>query len=188
MLQILDADVLKGAKALLGWHLVRGSRRARIVEVEAYRSDDPGCHAFRGRTPRNEVMFGPPGIAYVYFNYGVHWMLNVTAHSHGDPAAILVRAAEPLEGLEEMFARRPKAKKPEDLLSGPGKLAAAFDITSSDYGVNLLDHGSVLRLEPGAPPKRIKKGLRVGLAKGKGELLEWRFVDGDALRWLSEPL
>src|SRR5689334_10400345 len=111
-LKALESDVLRGAKSLLGTELVRGIRRARIIEVEAYRADDPGCHAFRGQTARNEIMFGTAGFVYVYFNYGVHWMLNVTAHSHGDPAAVLIRAAEPLEALEEMFYRRPKAKRP----------------------------------------------------------------------------
>ena len=184
----LEKDVLRGAKALLGAHLVRGNLRARIVETEAYRADDPGCHAFRGRTARNDVMFGPSGFAYVYFNYGVHWMLNVTAHSHGDPAAVLVRAAEPLEGLEGMFARRPRARRPEDLLSGPGKLAAAFDITNRDYGINLFDPSSNLRIEAGSRPKKIISGVRVGLAEGKGEDLPWRFVDGAALQWLSKPI
>ena len=188
ILQALEDDVLEGAKALLGMVLVRGDRHARLVEVEAYRADDPGCHAFRGRTPRNEIMFGPAGFAYVYFNYGVHWMLNVTAHSHGDPAAVLVRAAEPLEGVDEMFARRPRARRPDDLLSGPGKLAAAFDITGKDYGINLFDARSDLRLEVGKAPKRILTGVRVGLAKGKGEELPWRFVDANSLAWISRPI
>lgn len=188
ILAALDSDVLHASQALLGTILVRGNRLARIVETEAYSSDDPGSHAFRGRTPRNDVMFGPPGFAYVYFNYGVHWMLNVTAHPDGQAAAILIRAAEPLEGLDEMFARRPRAKKPEDLLSGPGKLAAAFDITGEDYGINLFDPNATLRIERGKAPKKILSGVRIGLAVGKGEDLPWRFVDGDALRWISKPL
>lgn len=188
ILAALDSDVLHASQALLGTILVRGNRRARIVETEAYSSEDPGSHAFRGRTPRNDIMFGPPGFAYVYFNYGVHWMLNVTAHPDGQAAAILIRAAEPLEGLDEMFARRPRAKKPEDLLSGPGKLAAAFDITGEDYGINLFDLNASLRIEPGKASKKILTSVRIGLAVGKGEDLPWRFVDGDALRWISRPL
>lgn len=184
----LEADVHSGCAALLGMELVRGERRARIVEVEAYRSDDPGSHAFRGKTKRNEVMYGAPGRAYVYFNYGVHWMLNVTAHAEGDAAAILVRAAEPLEGLEFMYARRPRAKGPKDLLSGPGKLAAAFDITGRDNGVDLLSANSELRIEPGEPAKHVLTGLRIGLADGKGETLPWRYIDGDRLDWISKPL
>lgn len=188
LLQALESDVLSACRVLLGFHLVRGPCRARIVEVEAYRADDPGSHAFRGKTKRNEVMFGTPGRAYVYFNYGVHWMLNVTAHAEGDAAAILVRAAEPLEGLEVMYARRPRAKRPEDLLSGPGKLAAAFGITGSDNGVDLLAEKSELRIEPGEPVGKILAGVRAGLAKGKGEDLPWRFVDADSQKWISKPL
>lgn len=180
--------MLHACGALLGSLLVRGERRARIVEVEAYRSDDPGSHAFRGKTKRNEVMYGPPGRAYVYFNYGVHWMLNVTAHVEGDAAAILVRAAEPLDGMDVMFARRPKSRRPEELLSGPGKLAAAFDITGVDNGSNLLDPGGELRIEPGEPVSKVLSGPRIGLAVGKGHELPWRFVDADSLAWISRPL
>jgi DNA-3-methyladenine glycosylase len=188
ILKALEQDVLHASTVLLGAILVRGNRRARIVEVEAYRSNDPGSHAFRGPTKRNKLMFGPPGYAYVYFNYGVHWMLNVTAHPSDDAAAILIRAAEPLSGLDEMFSRRPRARKPEELLSGPGKLAAAFDITGEDYGINLLDPHSELRIEAGTRPKKILSGVRIGLAQGKGEELPWRFVDGDALQWISRPI
>jgi DNA-3-methyladenine glycosylase len=188
LLRALESDVLHATAAILGSHLVRGNKRARIVEAEAYSADDPGSHAFRGRTPRNEIMFGPPGYAYVYFNYGVHWMLNVTAHPEGNAAAILIRAAEPIEGIEEMFSCRPRAKRPEDLLSGPGKLAAAFNISGADYGINLMDPSSTLRLEPGAAPKKTLSGARIGLAAGKGEELPWRFVDASALNWISRPM
>ncbi len=184
----LDRDVLSACEAILGWHLVRGACRARIVEVEAYRSDDPGSHAFRGMTKRNEVMFGVPGRAYVYFNYGVHWMLNVTAHAEGDAAAILVRAAEPLEGIDVMFARRPRARTHQDLLSGPGKLAAAFAITGSDNGCDLLNEESELRLDPGGPVASILSGVRIGLAEGKGEDLPWRFADAKSQQWISKPI
>jgi DNA-3-methyladenine glycosylase len=188
LFQALEGDVLSACEALLGWHLVRGPRRARIVEVEAYRSDDPGSHAFRGKTNRNQIMYGAPGRAYVYFNYGVHWMLNVTAHEEGDAAAILVRAAEPLEGRESMYEHRPRAVKDEELLSGPGKLAAAFEITGVDNGSNLLDPSSELRIEPGEPVSKVLSGMRVGLATGKGDELPWRFVDAEKLRWISRPL
>ncbi len=188
MLAALKTDVLHASTALLGAILVRGNRRARIVETEAYRADDPGSHAFRGRTPRNEIMYGPPGFAYLYFNYGLHWMFKCTAHPKDDAAAILIRAAEPLEGIDQMLARRPRARRHEDILSGPGKLAAAFDITGDDYGVNLFDPSSPLRIEPGETPKKILSGVRIGLAKGKGHELPWRFVDGDALQWISKPI
>lgn len=189
LLRALEKDVLSACEVLLGSFLVRGPCRARIVEVEAYRAkDDPGSHAYRGKTKRTEVMFGPSGHAYVYFSYGAHWMLNVTAHPSGDAAAILVRAAEPLEGLEVMYSRRPRARRPEDLLSGPGKLGAAFALTGEDNGLNLLDPSSELRIEPGDPPRSVLSGLRIGLAEGKGEHLPWRFVDADRLEWISRPL
>lgn len=186
--EILSGDILVASQALLGTILHRGERSARIVEVEAYRAiDDPGSHAFRGPTPRNLVMYGPSGRAYVYFSYGTHWMLNVVGHEEGSAAAILVRAAVPLTGKDTMYSRRPKAKKDEDLLSGPGKLAAAFDIERKDNGIDLLDPASDLRIEPGNPPQQIFTGPRIGLAVGKGELLPWRFVDADHLPYVSKP-
>ena len=181
-------DARDGARALLGAALVRGDRRARIVETEAYRgADDPGSHAHRRLTPRNAPMFEQPGLAYAYFTYGNHWMLCVVAHAPGDGAAVLIRAAEPLEGHATMRPLRPKAKRDEDLLSGPGKLAAAFEITKADTRIDLLDPTSPLRLEPGTPPNKVLTGVRVGMAEGKGDLLEWRYVDADALRWVSRP-
>ena len=189
-LEILRSDVLNAAPKLLGWHLVRGGLRARIVEVEAYRgSDDPGAHSFGKTKMKNMAMFGPPGHAYIYFNYGVHWMLNLVAHDHGDASAILIRAAEPLDGLETFRLRRPKAKADTDLLSGPGKLAAAFAITGTDNGTYLLDMNSELHLEP--PDEgvvRVAIGTRIGLAQGKGHELPWRFADVDKLKWVSRPL
>jgi DNA-3-methyladenine glycosylase len=184
----LALDVLAATPDLLGWFLIRGPLRARIVEVEAYRTpDDPGCHAHHGETPRLKAMFGEPGHAYVYFTYGNHWMLNVTAHEPGIAAAALIRAAEPLEGLEIFRERRPKAKRDEDLLSGPGKLAAAFSVDARLYGVDLLSPKSELRLEPGAPPAEIGIGPRVGLSPGCGDRLPWRFADMQRLRWVSRP-
>jgi DNA-3-methyladenine glycosylase len=185
----MNDDVLGAARALLGAHLVRGNARARIVEVEAYRnSDDPGSHAFRGRTPRNAAMFGPPGTAYVYFTYGMHWMLNVAAQPEGQAAAVLVRAAQPLAGLDEMRVRRAKARSDRDLLSGPAKLAAAFGIARPENGIDLLSPDSDLRLEPGEPVANVLVGTRIGIPAGKGDLLPWRFCDADALAWVSKPL
>lgn len=177
------------ALSLLGCHLVAGSLCARIVEVEAYRSSgDPGSHAFRGPTPRNRSMFAGPGTAYLYFTYGNHWMLNVSAEPEGTGGALLVRAAVPLAGQPEMFARRPKAHRERDLLSGPGKLAAAFGLDRSSDGLDLLDPESSLRLEPGDPPAEVLVGPRVGLAAGKGDRFLWRFADAEALAWVSRPI
>lgn len=199
--KLLAGDVVDAARALLGCNLIRGGRRARIVEVEAYRGrDDPGSHAYRGPTPRNQVMYGPPGHAYVYFTYGCHWMLNVVAEREEVAAAVLIRAAEPLDGLEEMrelrsvrVADAPGHSLPDsNLLSGPGKLAAAFGIGGKDNGCDLLSHHPLsqhlLRIEPGPRPHRILSGTRIGLAHGKGHDTLWRFADADALKWVSRPL
>ena len=159
--------------------------RARIVEAESYRAeDDPASHAYRGETPRNRIMYGEVGIAYVYFNYGVHWMLNVIAHEPGRAAGILIRAAEPLQGLEAMRANRGPVKDRE-LLSGPGKLAQAFGITGADNGLDLLDESSSLRLYPREGDVRIVATPRIGIAEGKGHELPWRFIDADRLEWCS---
>jgi DNA-3-methyladenine glycosylase len=176
----LQGDVRDAAVALLGSYLIRGERRARIVEVEAYRGlDDPGSHAFRGETPRTKVMFGKAGLAYVYFTYGMHWMLNVVAQAEGEAAAVLVRAAEPIAGIDEMRLLRPKAARDTDLLSGPA---------GKDNGLNLLDHRSSLHIEPGHRVKHVLVGTRIGLAEGKGEHTLWRYGDPDAIRWISKPL
>jgi DNA-3-methyladenine glycosylase len=187
MRKALESDVLAASRVLLGWDIVRGNLRARIVEVEAYRSDDPACHAFGKSKMKNMALWAAPGLAYVYFTYGNHWMLNVVAHAEGDPAAVLIRAARPISGQEEMFGRRGKAKREEDLLSGPGKLAAAFDITSAQNMVDLLDPSSELHLEPGPAPSRVIAGPRIGIAVGKAHELLWRFMDADELRWVSLP-
>jgi DNA-3-methyladenine glycosylase len=193
LLEVLREDVLSGAEALLGAELIRGGLRAKIVETEAYRAeDDPACHAYRSRTERNEVMFGEPGFAYVYFNYGVHWMLNVCAHESGRAAAVLIRAARPIEGLDEMRSRRangrPRPVREPDLLSGPGKLTQAFGITGADNGLNLFDAASSLRLVPGTGSIRALTGVRIGIAAGKGHELPWRFIDAESKSWASRPL
>lgn len=182
----LAGPVVEAARTLLGWDLVYGPVRARIVETEAYDgAGDPGSHAFRGRTPRNATMFGPPGLAYVYFTYGNHWMLNVACGAEGHGAAALIRAARPLEGQEILRARRAKARTDRDLLSGPGKLAQAFGLDRSFDGIDLLDAASALRLAAGKPPAGIVQGVRIGLAPGKGDDLAWRFGDADAGAWWS---
>ncbi len=185
----LEKDVVAAAPLLLGARLIRGELSAQIVEVEAYRTpDDAGCHAHRGETPRMRSMFGPAGHALVYFTYGNHWMLNLVAHPDRVAAAILIRAAEPLTGLELMYTRRPKARRDEDLLSGPGKLTAAFGISGADDGVPLLDPALDFRIEPGESVNDLLIGTRIGLAKGKGDDLPWRFIDAHRQRWCSRPL
>lgn len=187
LLDLLATDVLLAAPALLGWELVRGSRRSRIVETEAYTQDDPACHAFRGMTKRNAVLFGDPGFAYVYFTYGNHWMLNIAGHEHGVAAAVLFRAAEPLEGIDEMRSYR-NVPKDSELLNGPGKLAQAYGITGADNGLWLLgepESSDQLRLVPGTPVRQVVTGPRIGISLGTE--LPWRYMDADRLQWVSRP-
>lgn len=154
---------------------------ARLVEVEAYcGSDDAGSHAFRGMTPRTEVMFGPPGRLYVYFTYGMHWCANVVATKDGDAAAVLLRAAAPVDGIDVMRARRVKARRDRDLLAGPARLCQAFGLTGSDNGADLV-RGPVRIYDDGiAPPAGPGISTRIGLAPGRGDEHPWRFyVPGD---------
>lgn len=190
LLRCCGEDVVKAAVGLLGTDLVLGEVRARIVETEAYRTpDDPACHAHRGMTPRNAPMFGPPGHAYVYFTYGNHWMLNVVCHEAGVAAAVLIRAAMPLEGIELMQERR-KVQEVRNLLSGPGKLAQAFSIDQAQNG-HFLFGDERLRIEPGADiaagtETEILCGPRIGISQGVD--LPWRFADGRHRKWMSRPL
>lgn len=185
--ELLRDDVHRGARALLGSRLIRGDRVSRIVEVEAYRTpDDPGCHAHRGMTPRNRPMYEDAGTAYVYFSYGMHWMLNIVAHRPDDAAAVLIRAAEPLKGLERMSALRRNSDR-HALLSGPGKIGQAYELSAVDNYLDLLDQGD-FRIELSEPPTTIIQTPRIGLASGKGDKLPWRYVDADAGEWLSYPI
>jgi DNA-3-methyladenine glycosylase len=159
---------------LLGKILVRRQRRkkltARIVEVEAYLgADDPAAHASIGKTARNAVLFGPPGHAYVYFIYGNHYCLNVSCFPDGIPGGILFRALEPINGIEEMFTLRgiPRDSDLRRLTSGPGRLAAAFDITRErDNGKDLTNAKSDLYIaDDGAPPLEVLITKRIGIKK-----------------------
>ena len=174
------------AQAILGCEIVAPDCRARIVEVEAYAAaNDPGSHAWRGKTQRNQVMFGGPGHLYMYFTYGSHWMANIVCRPEGEAAAILIRAAKPLSGIESLLSRRSTSLK--NLLSGPGKLCSAMGLNGAHYGINMLDPRSPFHLAPGTIPKRILMSTRIGLAPGKGEHTPWRFIDADALEWASRP-
>lgn len=178
---------LEVAHDLLGRELwvSRNGRRCggRIVEVEAYvGEDDPACHAHRGIKPRNRVMYGLPGHAYVYFTYGNHWMLNFVTERAGFPAAVLIRAIEPLEGLPIMRRRRLGIKREYDLCNGPGKLTAALGITGDDNGSGL--RGPRLSLTgAGVDPKLIATSGRVGIGEAASDW-PWRFfIDGNP--WVS---
>ena len=154
--------------------------RGRIVEVEAYMgSDDPGSHAFRGPTPRTEIMFGRAGHLYVYFTYGMHWCANVVCGQEGDATAVLLRAVTPLDGLDLMRERRPKARRDVDLTNGPAKLAAAFGLAGEHDGLDLQRNGHGVRIvDDGMPPPvRPDQGVRVGLTHGAD--IPWRWAVAD---------
>ncbi len=179
----LAGPVLEVAPTLLGARLVCGGVTVRLTEVEAYAgAADPGSHAFRGRTPRTEVMFGPAGRAYVYFTYGMHWCLNVVAGAQGEAAAVLLRAGEVVQGHDLARARRPGVRD-ADLCRGPARLTKTLAVDGSHLGAALLDCSSPLRLLPAVAPStgvgQVRTGPRVGVA-GEGAGSPWRFwLDGE---------
>jgi len=153
----------------------------RIVEVEAYIGEnDPACHAHRGRTTRNRVMYGPPGRAYVYFTYGNHWMLNFVTEREGFPAAVLIRALEPRAGLPTIWNRR-RVRREYDLTNGPGKLTAALRITGEDNGAS-LEGPRLLVGGPCANGEPVARSGRVGVDAGAD--VPWRFYLANS-PWVS---
>ena len=171
------------ARSVIGCRLVRrwnGQRLSGvIVEAEAYIGEtDLACHARHGRTPRNEVMYGPPGRAYVYFTYGVHWMLNLVSEPADFPAAVLIRAIEPIEGIDAMMRRR-GSRPITDLCSGPAKLTQALRIDRDFNGVDLCDRKADLWLERAGSisTRSIQRGPRIGLGATPEPWLSkpWRF-------------
>ena len=170
------------ARALLGCLLVREDVILRITEVEAYGGPlDSASHARHGRTARNAPMWGPPGRAYLYFCYGMHWMLNVVTGPDGEPSAVLIRGAEVAAGLETVLARRGAARAAPQLCAGPGKVAQALGLDSTFDGHDLRAPGD-LELRPGTPPARMLVGPRLGItfATGEDQARPWRFADGDS--------
>ena len=163
------------AKALLGKYLVFGRLKGIIVETEGYLKNDPGCHASKGLTPRNAVMFGPAGILYVYIIYGMYHCLNFVSGKEGEGEAVLIRALEPVEGIKMMQKRRSAAlghtQKIENLCSGPGKLTQAFGITKKHNNLSLID-GPIQVFDSKLKPE-IVTTTRIGLTAGKE--LELRF-------------
>ncbi|HVA38491.1 MAG TPA: DNA-3-methyladenine glycosylase [Candidatus Dormibacteraeota bacterium] len=155
----------------------------RIVEVEAYLPDDPASHAFRGPTRRNRAMFGPPLHAYVYFIYGNHWCFNITSEPEGVGAAVLIRALEPLAGVEVMALRRGAAPA-RDLARGPGRLAQALAIGGGDDGAPIGFGGRIALYDTGGPPE-IAAGPRVGISAARE--LPLRFAVAGS-RFVSSPL
>jgi len=177
-LRFFTRDVLEVAPALLGQRLCRDGVVLRVTEVEAYRwPGDTACHARAGRTERNDAIWGPPGRAYMYLCYGIHQMLNVVTGADGEAQAILIRACEPVEGIEEIERRR-GGRSGSSLLAGPGKVgqALALDTSWSHHPLHLRGG---LTLCGGNEPSTIALGPRIGIdyAEPEHRDLPWRFAD-----------
>jgi DNA-3-methyladenine glycosylase len=186
--ELLGADffarsVHEVAPDLIGCALLFDGVGGLIVETESYDRDDPACHAYGGRTPRNEVLFGPPGRAYVYFSYGIHNLLNAVAEPEGSAAAVLIRALEPVWGIDRMRARRGR-DDPRELCSGPGKLTEAL-------GIGLGENRAPLDRPPfelrgrSTPRVEVATGPRIGITRAAER--PWRFCAAGS-RFLSQPL
>jgi DNA-3-methyladenine glycosylase len=179
-----ERSVHEVARALIGCELAVGEAAGVIVETEAYDATDPACHAYIGKTARNEVLFGPPGRAYVYLSYGIHSLLNAVAEPEGSAAAVLIRALEPTEGIELMRARR--ARGPiEDLCSGPGKLTEALAVGLPLNGADLLAPPfQISGRAPGWNGRQIVAAPRIGITKAAE--LPWRYCASGS-RHVSRP-
>ncbi len=180
-----DRDVVQVARDLVGCVLEHDGAAGIVVETEAYHHSEPACHAYVGLTARTSTLFGPPGIAYVYRSYGIHALLNAVCESYDVGAAVLIRALEPLAGVEDMRARR-GLKRVEDLCSGPGKLTQALGI-DLDLNATSLQDGPI-RLLPraagGWTDPELLAGPRVGISKAVD--LPWRFSAAGS-RSVSRP-
>jgi DNA-3-methyladenine glycosylase len=182
-----DRPVLDVARDLVGCVVRHGSAAGRIVETEAYHQVEPACHAFVGLTARTKPLFGPPGFAYVYRSYGIHALLNAVTSAEGEGAAVLIRALEPVEGIDLMRSRR-GVERVVDLCSGPGKLTQALGIGLELNETSLLGDGGPISLVPrpaGVAPPRILAGKRIGITRAAD--LPWRFCDANSARYLSHP-
>jgi DNA-3-methyladenine glycosylase len=177
-----DRSVHVVARDLVGCRLCFDGVGGTIVETESYERDDPACHAYVGLTDRTEILFGPPGYAYVYLSYGIHSLLNFVAEPEGEAAAVLIRALEPTAGLEAMRTRR--GDRPDgELCSGPGKLTEALGIGLEHNGAD-LSRDPFLLLAPDGPPPEIVTGRRIGITKAVER--PWRFCAAGS-RFLSRP-
>jgi DNA-3-methyladenine glycosylase len=175
LIAVLAGPLLDAAPRILGAVLRHGDVAVRVTEVEAYDgADDPGSHAFRGPTPRNQVMFGPPGHLYTYFTYGMHHCANIVCGPDGRASAVLLRAGEVVEGIEVARSRRGSSTD-RDLARGPARLCSALDLDLSHNGLDLS--AGVLTLGPSVDPDLIATGPRVGLRLASDR--PWRF-------WLAD--
>ena len=178
-------DALVVARDLVGCILVHrapdGLSALRLVETEAYRgSQDPGSHGYRGPTPRTRTMFGPPGRLYVYFTYGMHWCANVVCAREGVSEAVLLRAGEPVAGIDLIRSRRPGIADDRLLAAGPARLTQALGIGAQHDGATLLRGGALWCAEDDETARfrvaEVAQTMRIGLAAGRGDDLPWRFV------------
>ena len=176
-----NRSVHKVAPELIGATLLFNGVGGRIVEVEAYHHTDPAAHSHRGRTPRNAVMFGPPGYAYVYRSYGLHWCLNFVCEPEGSASAVLIRAIEPTLGLDRMRRRR-RLTDERLLCAGPGRLCEALGVTGTDNGLPLDSPPFEIFARTGKP--EIAAGVRIGITKAAD--LPWRYGLAGS-RYLSKP-
>jgi DNA-3-methyladenine glycosylase len=167
-----DRSVHLVARELIGCRLFYAGCGGVIVETESYERDDPACHAYVGLTDRTEVLFGPPGIAYVYLSYGIHSLLNFVAEPEGEAAAVLIRALQPTAGVEAMRSRRGD-RLDRDLCSGPGKLTEALGIDLSENGAELTRDPFLLLSRQDDWRGRVVTGPRVGITKAVER--PWRF-------------
>jgi len=171
----LSGPVEKVAPGLLGSIVRSGAVAIRLTEVEAYGGvgQDEASHSHRGRTKRNEVMFGPAGYLYVYFTYGMHWCANIVTGVAGEASAVLLRAGEVVDGLELAIQMRGLGVPDKNLARGPARLASALGLDGSANGLNVLDPSSPVRLTLRPPPRAFEAGPRVGVAKEAER--PWRF-------------
>ncbi|MBU0579975.1 MAG: DNA-3-methyladenine glycosylase [Candidatus Margulisbacteria bacterium] len=173
--KFFERNTIFVAKELLGKYLVlktpQGKLAGKIVETEAYHENDPASHSYRGMTPRNKPMFGPPGFAYVYFTYGMHYCFNVVTEPNGKAGAVLIRAVEPIEGIALMKKNRRK-KDLKILTNGPAKLAQAFGIDKKFNGVDLVKSNLNIYSD-GKSNHQIKKSKRIGISVAEHALLRF---------------
>jgi DNA-3-methyladenine glycosylase len=171
-----DRSVHEVARDLVGCRLLFEGCGGTIVETESYERDDPACHAFVGLTERTRVLFGPPGRSYVYLSYGIHSLLNAVCEPEGEAAAVLIRALEPTDGLEQMRARR--GPRPDtDLCSGPGKLTEALGIGLQHNDLDLSHDPFLLEAPKESTRPQIVAGPRIGITKAIER--PWRFCAAD---------
>jgi len=181
--EFFERSVHAVARDLIGCRLFYQGCGGAIVETESYERDDPACHAYVGLTGRTEVLFGPPGRAYVYLSYGIHSLLNFVAEPEGDAAAVLIRALEPTAGVDSMRMRR--GDRPDrDLCSGPGKLTEALGIGLSQNGADLSREPFLLLAREGGWQGQVVTGRRVGITKAVER--PWRFGLAGSLH-VSKP-